>query len=147
MPPVRIYLDTSVFGGCFDPPFSAASLRLFEFVLQGQFRIVVSTTLLGEIEEAPPHVRQVLLSLPPEAVEIFPGGAEVTRLRDAYLAAGALGDAEHVAAATVSGADLLVSWNFKHIVHYDKIRQYEGINVAHGHRSPRIHSPLEVVGP
>ena len=41
--------------------------------------------------------------------------------------------------------DIIVSWNFKHIVHYEKIMGYEGINTIHGYRSPRIYSPYEVI--
>jgi hypothetical protein len=38
-----------------------------------------------------------------------------------------------------------VSWNFKHIVHFEKIAGYEGVNRLHGYRSPKIYSPREVV--
>ena len=54
-------------------------------------------------------------------------------------------DAGHVAAATVAGADLIVSWNFRHIVHYDKIRAYNAVNLLHGYREIEIRSPLEVI--
>ena len=54
-------------------------------------------------------------------------------------------DASHVAVATVYNVDLPVSWNFKHIVHFEKIRAYEGVNSLHGYRSPRIYSPREVI--
>jgi hypothetical protein len=47
---------------------------------------------------------------------------------DAYVAGGVLGktsrsDAIHVATATVAEADLIVSWNFKHIVNYNRIHK------------------------
>ena len=54
-------------------------------------------------------------------------------------------DAEHIAAATVAGVDLMVSWNFKHIVHFDKIRGFEAVNLLQGYKPIRIHSPREVV--
>jgi hypothetical protein len=47
--------------------------------------------------------------------------------------------------ATISNVDLVVSWNFKHIVHFEKIGGYEGVNSLLGYRSPRIYSPREVV--
>jgi hypothetical protein len=43
--------------------------------------------------------------------------------------------------------DIVVSWNFKHIVHFEKIAGYEGVNTLRGFRSPRIYSPKEVVEP
>ncbi len=75
---------------------------------------------------------------------------QVIRVRDAYLAARILGsaslrDAEHVAAATVARADLLVSWNFKHIVHFDKIAGFNEVNQRLGYGAIRIHAPPEVV--
>jgi hypothetical protein len=71
-------------------------------------------------------------------------------LRDAYLAAGVVGaasenDAHHVALAAVARADLIVSWNFKHIVHVDKIRRFNAVNLIEGYGMIDIRSPLEVV--
>jgi len=54
-------------------------------------------------------------------------------------------DALHVALATVARADLIVSWNFKHIVHFDKIRGFNAVNLREGYIPIEIHSPLEVV--
>ena len=56
-----------------------------------------------------------------------------------------LRDAEHIACATVADADLIVRWNFRHIVHFDKIRGYHGVNMLKGYPLVPIHSPLEVV--
>jgi hypothetical protein len=75
---------------------------------------------------------------------------EVDELRDAYLQAGVVGpaslvDAEHIAYASVAEVDLIVSWNFKHIVHFEKIRGYHGVNLAKGYNPIPIHSPREVV--
>jgi len=52
-------------------------------------------------------------------------------------------DAAHIAVATIALVDIVVSWNFKYTVHYDKIMGYEGVNTIHGYRSPRIYSPYE----
>ncbi len=55
---LRIYADTSVFGGCFDDEFKADSLRFFEEVRQGQFVVVVSDVTLDELQLAPEEVRR-----------------------------------------------------------------------------------------
>jgi hypothetical protein len=83
-------------------------------------------------------------------LNVFRVRKRVVSLRDAYLEAGVVGsestkDAEHIALATVAGVDIAVSWNFKHIVHYEKIGGYEGVNTLNGYRSPKIYSPREVV--
>ena len=146
----RIYADTSVFGGCFDDEFQIDSLRLFEEVRQGQFVVVVSDVTLDELQLAPEEVRRVLADLPPDQVQIVNTPLESDELRDAYLDARVVGpassnDAAHIAVATVVGVDMVVSWNFKHIVHFEKIGGYEGVNSLRGYRCPRIYSPREVV--
>jgi hypothetical protein len=149
---LRVYADTSVFGGCFDDEFKAESDRFFEEVRQKQFILVVSNVTLDELEMAPDQVRGVLAGLPAEQVELVNTSEESDELRNAYLEAGVVGpastnDAAHIAVATTSSVDLVVSWNFKHIVHFEKIGGYEGVNSLRGYRSPRIYSPREVVTP
>ena len=51
----------------------------------------------------------------------------------------------HVAVATVANCDVIVSWNFKHIVHYQKIPLFNAVNVLEGYNSIWIHSPQEVI--
>lgn len=150
--PLRVYADTSVFGGCFDDEFKTESVRFFDEVRQGQFVLVVSNVTLDELELAPESVRGVLAGLPSLQVEIVSTSPESDDLRDAYLEAAVVGpsssnDAAHIAVATVSNVDMVVSWNFKHIVHFEKIGGYEGVNSLRGYRSPRIYSPREVVTP
>ncbi len=54
-------------------------------------------------------------------------------------------DALHVALATVSQASLIVSWNFKHIVNFQKIPMYNTVNTQHSYSEISIYSPLEVI--
>jgi hypothetical protein len=147
---LRVYADTSVFGGCFDEEFARESRGLFADIRAGKFLLILSATTALELAEAPERVREVLTSLPSEAVEVVSAPEEIAVLRDAYIAAGVVSegaalDAEHIAAATVADADVVVSWNFKHIVHYDKIRGYNAVNLLQGYKSLAIHSPKEVV--
>jgi len=51
----------------------------------------------------------------------------------------------HVALATVSNADLIVSWNFKHIVNFQKIPLYNAVNTLNRFGKIAIYSPLEVI--
>jgi predicted nucleic acid-binding protein len=149
---LRVYADTSVFGGCFDPEFKLESRKFFDEVRQGRFTLLISNVTLAELQSAPEDVRRVLADLPADQVELVEASDETEALRQAYLEAGIVGplssnDAAHVAAATTSGADIVVSWNFKHIVHFEKIAGFEGVNLLRGFRSPRIYSPREVVEP
>ncbi len=54
-------------------------------------------------------------------------------------------DAFHVALATVAGADVIVSWNCKHIVHLEKIRGFNAVNLLNGFANIEIRTPEEVV--
>lgn len=147
---LRIYVDTSVFGGCFDDEFSEESKALFEHVKNGKFILVISPTTLRELDNAPEEVQRVLADLPPETVEIMEYSENIGFLRDAYVDAGVVGsasraDAEHVASASVADVDFIVSWNFKHIVHYEKISGYQAVNLMNGYKPIRIYSAKEVI--
>ena len=149
MNPIRVYADTSVFGGVFDEEFAESSLAFFNAVRRGRFRLVVSVVVQDELEDAPPEVRELFEEMRREA-EIVDPSEDVVALQKAYLDAEILGstwetDALHVALATAASCRLIVSWNFKHIVHYRKIPMYNEVNAARGFAPLAIHSPSEVV--
>ncbi|MFQ5633192.1 MAG: type II toxin-antitoxin system VapC family toxin [bacterium] len=122
----RVYVDTSVFGGVFDDEFQRASQDFFNQIKENQFALIISAVVQQEIEPAPQEVKDFFDSMLLHA-EIIEISAGALRLRKAYLDAGIVtvkysNDALHVALATVSDCTVIVSWNFKHIVHADKFR-------------------------
>jgi predicted nucleic acid-binding protein len=146
----KVYADTSIFGGAFDERFSDATWKFLELIRKGNFELVISDVVREEISGAPPPVVQLY-----KEFARFAGIAEVTEdalvLRDAYQAAGILGprwrtDALHVALATISRCEIITSWNFSHIVHFEKIPRYNAVNALRGFDPVRIHSPLELIG-
>jgi hypothetical protein len=146
----RVYADTSVFGGCFDNEFAKESKLFFKEIKTGKFVLVISTGTLAELERALQKVQKVLADLSPENVELMEFNDEIARLRDAYIKAGILtpdniADAEHIAAASVADVDFVVSWNFRHIVHFEKIIAYQAVNLMNGYKEIRIYTPREVV--
>jgi hypothetical protein len=150
MKKLRVYIDTSVIGGCFDPEFAGPSRVVFHSAQQGSFDLVVSDVATAELAGAPPTVQSFYHSLPQGLLEMVSVSEEAVRLHRAYLSYGVVGsasrdDALHVAVATVSHCDLIVSWNFKHIVHFDKIRAYNAVNALEGYSPIAIHSPPEVI--
>ena len=54
-------------------------------------------------------------------------------------------DAEHIAIATVEKADIVLSWNFKHIVNIQKIKGFNSINLKEGYQLLEIRTPREVL--
>jgi len=98
---------------------------------------------------APEATQRVLEELPSERLEQVAIDAEVEELANAYISAKAPGaaaraDATHVAAATVANADLILSWNFRHIVNFNRIRAFNSVNLAKKYRLIDIRSPLEM---
>jgi predicted nucleic acid-binding protein len=146
---LRVYADTSVFGGAFDEEFGEFSRRFFEQVAERRFRLVISPLIHEELVVAPARVRELLDHLLPHA-EFVRITADATRLQAAYISAGIVtgrssNDALHVAVATVTGCSAIVSWNFRHIVHFEKISLYNEVNAANGYPQLAIHSPREVI--
>jgi len=147
---LRIYVDTSVIGGCLDKEFEVESNTLIGMARRGEVVLIVSYLLLDELDAAPEPVRAILETLPSESIELLERSQEAEALRDYYLEYGVLGaasqkDAHHVALAAVARADMIVSWNFAHIVHYDKIRGFNAVNLLRGYPPIAIYSPKEVV--
>jgi hypothetical protein len=81
--------------------------------------------------------------------EILSVTEEALELLRLYQARKVLGsrfrnDMLHIAVATIAEVDVLVSWNFRHIVRLDKIQQFNGINLELGYKTLPIFSPREV---
>lgn len=146
---IRVYADTSIFGGIFDDEFKDETIAFFNLIKRGQFQLVTSSVVFREIEPAPEQVRQFFAEMMvyAELVEITPSALQ---LRQAYIDADivtekSMLDALHVALASVSRCSMIVSWNFKHIVHFQKIPLYRAINATQGYAQIDIYSPLEVI--
>lgn len=148
-PTIRLYADTSVFGGAFDEDFAGPSQRFLDCLRRGRFALVTSVLVRNEIADAPAHVRGLFGELI-ENAEVAALSREALDLRDSYLAAGIVSerwamDALHVAVATVARCAVLVSWNFRHIVHFQKVPLYNAVSKAHGYSGIQICSPPEVM--
>jgi predicted nucleic acid-binding protein len=145
----RVYIDTSVLGGCFDAEFARWSNALLDDFRNGRLKPVISEVIIAETDDAPPAVRTLLVDLLARAPETLAVTPEVLTLADAYQEHGILtpkfyADGLHIALATIGEVDVLVSWNFRHIVHYDKIRLFTAVNLERGYKALAIYSPREV---
>lgn len=150
MKTLRIYIDTSVIGGCFDAEFAEWSKELIENFKNRRFIPVISDVTAAEIEPAPEFVRELyrsILELKPEELRMEPDAlALVSRYAErSVLGPKFLNDMLHIALATIAEVDVLVSWNFKHIVRFDKIRSFNAVNIEQGYKPLTIYSPREVV--
>jgi predicted nucleic acid-binding protein len=145
----RVYLDTSVIGGCFDAQFAQWSNSLIKDFAAGTFLPLLSDVLAAEIQDAPEAVRQKYDELLRGHHELVVVSEEALELAEAYqrreiLTPKYYDDGLHIALASIAEADLLVSWNFRHIVHFDKIRLFNSVNLGLGYKPLQIYSPREV---
>jgi len=145
----RLYIDTSVFGGYFDQEFKVATTSFFQKIISKKLTLLVSSILELEIYQAPQKVIDLLESIPEEQLERIDLTDEVKALAETYIKEKVVGkssiaDCQHIALATVYRADVLVSWNFKHIVNLERIRGYNSINFREGYQMIEIRTPKEI---
>ncbi len=126
------------------------SEALIEDFRRRRYVPVLSDVTSAEVGPAPGFVQALhreLVALPAEVVSVT---NETVALVESYTARSVLGarfinDMLHIALATVAEVDVLVSWNFKHIVRLDKIRLFNAVNIEQGYKVLAIYSPREVI--
>ena len=146
----RVYIDTSVIGGYFDEEFKEVTRSFFERFKHGEIIFIVSDLLELELTGAPTRVRELLTKFPSGKIENISITEEIMELADAYIKAKVVGktsleDCRHIAMATVYRADVLASWNFKHIVNLDRIKGYNSVNLKYGYQLLEIRSPKDLI--
>lgn len=146
----RVYIDTSVIGGCFDHEFEEWSNKLFDEFNNGRKIAVISDITLDELTNAPKRVRQIIDTMPEHTFEIFASDNEAEELANKYLLDKAVTekyyeDALHIAIATIQQVHVLASWNFKHIVNLEKIKLYNAVNLKNSYPMIEIRTPREII--
>ena len=147
----RFYFDTSVFGGLYDTEFEKETTILFEKVALGQIICVYSNLTESELSKAPQPVQDFFQNLKDNQKEVISVTPEGLKLAQTYVDEKVVGetsldDCIHIATATLSKVDILVSWNFKHIVNVYRIRGYNSVNLRLGYSTIDIRSPNEITG-
>ena len=145
---LSVYIENSVIGGYYDTVFEEATKKLFEKFRAGEYQAVISTHTFGELNNgAPEHIKMNLETISYKKFDIT---EEMMQLSGKYMDEGIVSeqyrsDALHIAIATVLGVDVLVSWNFKHIVNLNKINLFNSVNLKEGYNLLEIRTPLEVI--
>lgn len=147
---LNLYIDTSVIGGYFDVEFEKETNLLFQSILNNEFHVIYSTVTEDELINAPEKVKELLNLIPKENKTRIELTEEAVFLGDTYITENVVGktsreDCFHIALATIFNADILVSWNFKHIVNVMRIRGYNAVNIKLGYAPIDIRSPKEIV--
>jgi predicted nucleic acid-binding protein len=146
---LKLYFDTSVIGGFFDDEFSEDTNQIFNEVKNGTYDLVISDLTIRELIKAPEKVRKLLQDNGIDFEEIIVT-QEAIELASEYVKEKVVGqtsfdDCIHIATATINKIDILVSWNFKHIVNIQRIRGYNSINLRNGYQTLEIRSPKDII--
>lgn len=144
----KLYIDTSVIGGYFDEEFEEHTKMFFDRIINKDFTIFYSEVNETELALAPERVKEIPYLIPKDCYNFLNLDEEAKSLAETYIKEHALGkssrnDAYHIAIATINRLDCLVSWNFKHIVNYDKIKLFNSINLKLDYPMIDIRTPLE----
>jgi hypothetical protein len=144
-----LYIDTSVIGGYFDAEFLEETRLLLDNLSDSGFVVMYSSVTEDELLNAPEQVQGLLNEIPDECKIRVELSREAVLLADAYIEEKVVGktsreDCLHIALATIHHADVLVSWNFKHIVNIFRIRGYNTVNLKFGYKMLDIRSPKEI---
>ena len=146
----RVYADTSVFYGALTPKFERETKPFWDAVHRNEIVVIVSDVLEAELRRAPENVREFFRQLPGSQIEHVVSTGESDALAERYIAENVVGkssldDCKHIAMATLTHANVLVSWNFKHIVNINRIRGYNSVNEKLGYSRIEIRTPYEVI--
>jgi len=142
-----IYVETSVVGAYLDngEPFRRdLTIRWWEHEL-GDYTPYVSQLVVRELERTSEPRRSSYLNLIRDLPR-FEISEEVAILAEGYVSRGIfhrkyIGDAVHVAVASVNKADMLVTWNFGYIANVHRQARVRLFNTTAGFFVPVIVTP------
>jgi predicted nucleic acid-binding protein len=142
MKKLKIYIDTSVISHLQHddaPERTKETLLFWEELKTGKYEILLSDLTLEEVTQCPQPKRKDLFDYLAEIeYEILRENEEIKALAEAYIEKGILtrrneNDCLHIAFAVISGCDVIVSWNFKHMVRLKTIQGVRVINAENGY--------------
>lgn len=145
----RVYVDGCAIGGLFNQ-YAEQTKPFWSAVLKGEITIIASDILDAEVKKAPKVVRDFYNGIPESQIQRIISTEEANDLAARYIAENVVGptsldDCKHIALATLARADVLVSWNFRHIVNITRIKGYNSVNMKLGYPQIEIRTPYEVI--
>ena len=147
---LKIYLDTSIFSAYLDdraPDRRAQTEEFWERI--AAFEACSSDLAREELEKTPNADRRKRLLRLLDGLTLHPITPEMRQLAERYVQAGVftgimMNDAVHVAAAVLTRQDILLSWNFKHLVNRVRRAKVNQVNVSLGLPSIEIIASPEI---
>jgi predicted nucleic acid-binding protein len=155
MKKLKIYLDTSVISHLDQqdsPERMAETHLLWEDIKANKYDVIISDVVIAEINNCEDLKRDVLYGYLGQVqytlVEIDDRTSE---LADKFvtweiLKESSLDDCRHIAAAITNECDMIISWNFKHVVRHKTIAGVKAITTLEGYKELLIYSPSSIIG-
>jgi len=147
---LRVYLDTSVFSAYFDEAVSDRRTQTEDFwKRRSEFELSTSVVAREELEQTPDPARRLQLITLVDGVTVHPVTDMMRSLAKSYIHSDIFtevmyNDAVHVVAAVLTRQDVLLSWNFRHLVNRRRRAEINEVNVSQGLPTIDIVAPPEV---
>ncbi len=146
----RVYVDSSAVGGAFNKRIAEETRPFWNAVRRGEIVVILSDVLDDELQNAPDRAKTLIDELPESQIERIVSTEESDELAAHYIVEKVVGesslfDCKHVALATLAHADVLISWNMKHMVNIDRKHGYNSVNMKLGYPQIEILTPNLVI--
>ena len=147
---MKVYLDTSVISYLYQldaPERMEDTLEVWEMFRNKKYDVYISNIVLNEISGCNEETLNILLEYLNEieytVVEIDENTVELAEkfIDFGILRQKSFDDCQHIAAAILAGCDIIISWNFKHIVNVKTVRGVKVITTLEGYKDLMIYPP------
>lgn len=148
---MKVYLDTSVISYLYQldvPEKMRETRRLWEiFKEKNTYEVYISDIVLDELSSCNEHKLKILLDYLKEIdYNIITTDENTIELAEKFVNFGILkqkcfNDCQHIADAILAGCDIIISWNFKHIVNVKTVRGVKVVTTLEGYKDLLICSP------
>jgi predicted nucleic acid-binding protein len=152
---IKVYLDTSVISYLDqqDAPEQMKETReVWERIKAGHYEVFISDVVLRELADCKEEAKRDLLigHLAEIKYNLIAVDDDIAKLAEKIVTKGVLkqkniDDCQHIAAAILSDCDIIVSWNFKHIVNVKTIRGIKVITTVEGYKDLLIYQPTALL--
>lgn len=147
---MKVYLDTSTISYLEQedvPEKMEQTRKLWKILQTGKYDVVISDLVLAEIDECKEpkknKLKKHLLQIDYERVIITKETKQIANeiINEGILKPKSFNDCLHIASAILNDCNIIVSWNFKHMVNVDTINGVRKITFAKRYNNIDIYAP------
>ena len=152
---LKIYLDTSVISHLDAPDTpdkQADTLKLWNQINVGKYEVSISSVVFEELDKCDEPKKSIMADyLNDIKFSIIQESSETTYLAKKLIENGTLtnkrlNDCRHIACALAGDCDMIISWNFKHMVNIKTINGVKSVSVLEGYKEINIYTPSILTG-